>query len=639
MPSSYDPGDYTKLYPTGSDFMTGFRDSYTKAHALEVSDRAEKEVLAAQQRKTQLQNELHDALQRGDHQGALAAATQLASGDEALKALQAQPEIDHKNESAVADDVVPYARQYLQFPDGDLNPDGKTRTGDTAKKEYINQNRDFLIQKGVPAQLLDGLVADPSNPALVAHLRALTQHGYDQHNYVNDVTGRINADTGAKNARFQKVGAGDTVYDVDQGKPVYGAPNETQDYMNPGVNDPRTGGVAPTTPTAPTPTTPTTPTAPAPAPATQANYENVVRGNETPNRSDYQANGNPWVSPKGARFQMQVMPSTAHDPGFGITPVRNESPEEYDRVGREYLAVMRRKYDDDPRKILAAYNAGPNRVDRAVQLYGDNFLARLPHETREYVAKGLTGLGSQVARATPTDANAVGGGDMPTEAPQSAYGAGGWVSKTRPQKTTPQWVDYTNPNDPKGYYQREASTGQVKRISSGPKQQSAKPETIAAAQQKYTATFRVEKKLNELDALGKKVLFKGPIGGLVPDVVSKTLDPNADAYDRTFARVINDVTFLTRIPGIGSQSDYEARLAVATAPDRLATPEGRQQSTQDLLDLVHDIRRDQASFLQHYSGNGGNGGNAPQRTVTRTGKTRDGRKVTQYSDGSIVYGK
>ncbi|WP_408953053.1 transglycosylase SLT domain-containing protein [Lysobacter sp. Hz 25] len=78
--------------------------------------------------------------------------------------------------------------------------------------------------------------------------------------------------------------------------------------------------------------------------------------------------GNPnAVSPKGARGLAQVMPATGQDPGFGVTALRDNSPEENVRFGRDYLTAMLRRYPGRPDLALAAYNAGPGVADRFAQ--------------------------------------------------------------------------------------------------------------------------------------------------------------------------------------------------------------------------------------------------------------------------------
>ena len=61
------------------------------------------------------------------------------------------------------------------------------------------------------------------------------------------------------------------------------------------------------------------------------------------------------VSPTGAFSTMQVEPYTAANPGYGVRPARDNSPEEYNRVGREYSDALLRKYGS---KVIAAAGRG-----------------------------------------------------------------------------------------------------------------------------------------------------------------------------------------------------------------------------------------------------------------------------------------
>jgi len=94
------------------------------------------------------------------------------------------------------------------------------------------------------------------------------------------------------------------------------------------------------------------------------------------------------TSPKGAMGEWQVMPSTARDPGFGITPW-NGSPDDLARVGRDYRRAMQNRYGGNLPKMWAAYNAGPGRVDAAIKDRGEGWLAGLPAETRAYVERNM----------------------------------------------------------------------------------------------------------------------------------------------------------------------------------------------------------------------------------------------------------
>jgi hypothetical protein len=103
------------------------------------------------------------------------------------------------------------------------------------------------------------------------------------------------------------------------------------------------------------------------------------------------------TSPKGALGEMQVMPKTITDPGFGVIPAKSSSPDEIARVGRDYLQAMLSKYGDTE-KALVAYNWGPGATDK--WLASGAKPEALPQETRTYVqrVKGL--LGKDVPRET-----------------------------------------------------------------------------------------------------------------------------------------------------------------------------------------------------------------------------------------------
>ena len=113
---------------------------------------------------------------------------------------------------------------------------------------------------------------------------------------------------------------------------------------------------------------------------------NIVMGVESGGR-DTDAAGNVLTSPKGAQGRMQVMPGTNKDPGYGVRPAADDGPEERARVGRDYLAAMVKRYDGNVGKAAAAYNWGPDAVDKAIKAKGADWLSAAPAETKDYVAK------------------------------------------------------------------------------------------------------------------------------------------------------------------------------------------------------------------------------------------------------------
>ena len=139
------------------------------------------------------------------------------------------------------------------------------------------------------------------------------------------------------------------------------------------------------------------------APPTSAAPTDIYSITET-----IESGGNPnAVSPKGARGPMQTMPGTLRDPGFGVTPARDNSVPEMRRVGREYIDAMRAKYGGDMKKAWAAYNWGPGNLDAAIEKHGNGWLAKAPAETRNYVRKAMSMLKKADKTAAPVKVTSV----------------------------------------------------------------------------------------------------------------------------------------------------------------------------------------------------------------------------------------
>lgn len=112
---------------------------------------------------------------------------------------------------------------------------------------------------------------------------------------------------------------------------------------------------------------------------------------------NYRKDGTPLVSPRGAKYAMQVRDDTARKPGYGIAPAKADTPEEYNRVGREYALALRKLYGDEGG--AAAYNMGPGAY--AAYKAGKR---SMPKETQNYIAGLGGGLGSAPRMAALSDA-------------------------------------------------------------------------------------------------------------------------------------------------------------------------------------------------------------------------------------------
>lgn len=106
-------------------------------------------------------------------------------------------------------------------------------------------------------------------------------------------------------------------------------------------------------------------------------------------------------------------------------------------------------------------------------------------------------------------------------------------------------------------------------------------------------------------SVGHDGIYGGVVGGRVPGAFA---GGDTDAYDTLLSNVRATVGAITRIPGIGSQSDYEARLAAATMPDRTRSAAGRAQAYKEIWQIAQDAIADYTSILQRGSGSSPSGG-------------------------------
>ncbi len=161
------------------------------------------------------------------------------------------------------------------------------------------------------------------------------------------------------------------------------------------------------------------------------------------------------ISPKGAQGLMQIMPGTGKSPGFGVAPLKDNSPAENRRMGRDYYAAMLQRYNGNEEHALAAYNWGPGNVDAWLKK-GGNF-ATLPKETRNYIAQyrqlaqdGIPAANAQ-AQAVPSTVKRIVIGDSVAEGFAKANNIpGSYKTGESPQAVLKRLQDYVAKNDIKG---------------------------------------------------------------------------------------------------------------------------------------------------------------------------------------------
>ena len=158
----------------------------------------------------------------------------------------------------------------------------------------------------------------------------------------------------------------------------------------------------------------------------------------------------------------------------------------------------------------------------------------------------------------------------------------------------------------------------------------AEQERASNERAKTAQLNNVDRGLSRIDAALKgltgKFVDTGPIDGRL-----MIATPEGQELEAAVGAIQNDMLALTRVPGIGSQSDLEAKIANLKYPSIYNHPSVNAANVQQLRAFMTDLRR-------QITGQGGTQ-QAPSagRTVVRTG-TSNGRRVIQYSDGSIEYG-
>jgi hypothetical protein len=233
-----------------------------------------------------------------------------------------------------------------------------------------------------------------------------------------------------KEYEYQKVG--DTLYVIDKstGQPVGKYEGQQFHVVNAGGSLVQTGGDG-AVPQAASPAGAAPPGAVSPSPGPGGASPFFPGGVNPQAVSTIESGNDPnAVSPAGAVGTMQTMPATLRDPGFGVAPAADNSPQEQTRVGNDYLQAMTAKYG--PAVGLVAQNMGPGATERWIAKGGH--FSDLPDETQKYVGRAAVEQAMQSQRGAQPQAQ--------TDGARVVYSAPPKPEKAPPKLANDQEVDF-----------------------------------------------------------------------------------------------------------------------------------------------------------------------------------------------------
>ena len=203
----------------------------------------------------------------------------------------------------------------------------------------------------------------------------------------------------------------------------------------------------------------------------------------------YGKDGKLLQSSEGALGEMQVLPATAMNPGFGIKPAKDiNDADEIARVGREYAAALLQKYKD-PFVAAAAYNWGPGNVDKWLAKGADR--SKLPTETQKYIADAsfaAGGIADLTKHYDGTDDSLV-AADNP--ALQRSYAVNEGIRNLASAAVDPNTynpIPFLLKNNPYSVYQREIGQPFEKWTKMPLEEQAAKFEAASNARKNVSLT-------------------------------------------------------------------------------------------------------------------------------------------------------
>lgn len=168
---------------------------------------------------------------------------------------------------------------------------------------------------------------------------------------------------------------------------------------------------------------------------------NIMLGLETRTRHVGE-NGRVMRSPKGAFGIAQLMPDTAEEVAKGLgrpelaelAKKPTKKGEAANRLlGETYFNQLLTKFKGDVPKAMAAYNAGPGRVQDAIRkasAEGGDWTQYVPKETQDYVSNGMRSFGAGEGRSRkPTRQELLDAIDSRTTDPDVRRAAYSWLDR------------------------------------------------------------------------------------------------------------------------------------------------------------------------------------------------------------------
>lgn len=132
-------------------------------------------------------------------------------------------------------------------------------------------------------------------------------------------------------------------------------------------------------------------------------------------------------------------------------------------------------------------------------------------------------------------------------------------------------------------YSEFLATGKV-----GSMAPSLTPTQRGVAAMKLQGLRAAEEQIKRLAELNdQNPAMTGPLMGRIPSALG---GGTSDKYEKTLAAARKSILGVTRVPGIGSMSDYETKLDNALLPERSDSPAGRKEALRNAQELLEFTR-------------------------------------------------